>query len=159
MFMLMGYVSFSCVAVKWALWSLCGLWLARNLCLGSYLLVFVFLAQIHLHIFSYQNVEFVNKSSHASIYPLWCFNFVEDLMVKINRQHPQVGTPLFYIPWFTNLWALVLILIGMFVGTPICSARWTLFVRVKQDKIFCIFLSCLLCVFILFWTCILEIAR
>ena len=66
------------------------LWLARNLYLGSYLLVsYIFGSNLPTHIFRPAYVEFVNKSSYANIYSLWCLYFSQYLIVRIDQNRPS----------------------------------------------------------------------
>ena len=62
------------------------LWLAWNSCLGSYLFVScIFGPNSPAHIFRPASMEFVNKSSYASIYFFWCLNFVWYLTIKMGQ--------------------------------------------------------------------------
>jgi len=64
--------------------------LVGHLYLWSFLLVScIYSPNSPTHIFRPASVEFINKSSYASIYSFWCLNFAQDLMVKMGQNRPS----------------------------------------------------------------------
>ena len=51
------------------------------------------------HIFRPASIEFVNKSSYANIYSLWCSYFAWYLMVKMVQNRLSIGSWSLLAPW------------------------------------------------------------
>jgi len=57
---------------------------------------------------------------------------------------PRWSSPRPTFLWLADRWVLVLYLLCLCLGVPVSSARWALFVSEMQNRIFCVFLLCLL---------------